>query len=129
MLSRGAMSLLAVALVCAGCSADESTPGVRSVCAEPSGPLGECAAMPLASADEACWRLVECGAIPVANPEDEPDCCFDWAECVEYIEELPDPQYELSLACIESASCEALRAGGSPDRTNDLPPCLEYSDR
>lgn len=130
---RLVLNLALVASACgaisaSACGTDEQTPGFRGPCAEPGGPFGECPLTSVTSADEACWRLVECGVIPVANPEEQPDCCFDWARCVDFVEELPEAQFELTLACVESNTCEALRARGSPDRTQDLPPCLDQGD-
>jgi hypothetical protein len=120
---------LAAALATAACDIEGSKPGVRSQCAVGAGPLEQCERVELLSPEDACWRLVECGSIPVANPEAEPDCCFDWARCVDYLEELPDPQLEQSLACLEVAPCDSLKWNGSPNRPNDeLPPCLAQGD-
>ena len=126
----GVSALVLSALVAAACGvdSDRSTPGLRGPCGSAGGPLSECEGTPIVSAEDACWRLVECGAIPVANPEDDPGCCFDWARCVDYVEELPDLDFEVALTCIEHAPCDHLTAGGSPDRTNGRPPCLEQGD-
>lgn len=116
------------ALAIAACDFEGSKPGVRE-CAGGAGPLAGCERVEVMSPEDACWRLVECGSIPVQNPEEEPDCCFDWARCVDYLEELPDPQLELSLACVEATPCDSLKWNGSPNRPNDeLPPCLEQGD-
>lgn len=119
--------LIALAVVSAACDFEGSKAGVRGECgATGAGPLQECERTEVVSAEDACWRLVECGAIPVVNPEMEPDCCFDWARCVGFLEDLPDPQLELALTCVEAAPCDSLKWNGSPNRPNDeLPPCLE----
>ncbi len=80
----------------------------------------DCEPVALAGAEEACWRLVQCGAVPVTNPESDPSCCFDWATCVNRIESLPDEQFELALACIEASQCDELKG-----ESGELPRCLE----
>jgi hypothetical protein len=122
---RGLIIALAVCAA-AGCDDQGSKAGVRGECAFSGGPLEQCDRVELLSQEDACWRLVECGAIPVSNPEDEPDCCFDWAHCVSYMQALPDPAFEQSLSCLEVAPCDSLKWNGSPNRPNDeLPPCLD----
>src|SRR5687768_2489420 len=96
-----AMIALCALIACDG----DPKPGARGPCASPTGPAIDCTPVPLDSAEDACWRLVECGAIPVVNPESEPNCCLDWAACVETIEDLPDQDFELALACLEAAPC------------------------
>jgi hypothetical protein len=126
---RVVLIALAAASAAAACDFEGSKPGVRDQCAVGAGPLSPCERVEVVSPEDACWRLVECGSIPVVNPEDEPDCCFDWSRCVDYLEELPDPQLEVSLACVEAATCDSLKWNGSPNRPNDeLPPCLEQGD-
>ncbi len=106
------------------CGTDGIKPEVDR-CTSASG-LAECGLTSLAGAEDACWRLAQCGAIPVANAESEPDCCFDWATCVEHVEGLPDEQFELALACIEAATCDELRSRSAPGRTAEPPACLEH---
>jgi hypothetical protein len=104
------------------------TPGVRAACAEPGGPLDRCEPGSIDSAEDACWRMVECGALAVARPDDTDDCSFcDWASCVETIDAMSDAQYELALACVEAAPCDALKAPGYPNDP-DPPPCLEQGE-
>jgi hypothetical protein len=126
MIRRCAMATVA-ALLCGApaCGADDTKAGADR-CASASGALSECGPTSLAGADDACWRLAQCGAIPVANAESSPDCCFDWSTCVEHVEGLPDEQFELALACIEAATCDELKARSSPGRAADLPACLEH---
>ena len=61
----------------------------------------------------ACWRLVDCGRIPVDN--DDPDR-FDWGNCVDSIESLTSDRQHLVINCIAVSTCDELR-------TNDL--CLD----
>jgi hypothetical protein len=126
------MRLVLIALAAcaaAGCDDEGSKSGVRGECASAGGPLEQCDRVDLISPEDACWRLVECGAIPIANPEEEPECCFDWERCVNYMEGLNDPAFELSLSCLEAAPCDSLKWNGSPNRpTDELPPCLEQGN-
>jgi hypothetical protein len=121
-----AMAILA-ALLCSAaggivaCGIDSPRPPPRGQCSPEEDPRTGCEPVALASAEEACWRLVECGAVPVANPESDPGCCFDWGSCVNRVESMADEQFELALACVESSSCEELR----PIAPGALPRCLE----
>jgi hypothetical protein len=130
--AAGILVLAGAATLLAACSIDGSTPGVRDRCASAGG-LGTCDLTPVDDPESACWRLVECGVIPVANPDDEPDCCFDWATCVNFIEDLPDDRYDFTLPCVEAATCDELRFRGSPDRPSrsreDMPECLQHGDQ
>lgn len=109
----------------AACDVDgEPRPGARERCGSAAAPLAECGPAPVAGAEDACWRLVECGAVPAANPESNPSCCLDWASCVDYVEGLPDEQFEAALACIASATCDELRPHGMRAATQ-APACLD----
>jgi hypothetical protein len=107
------------ALLCGAlaCGVDSPKPDARELCAMSGRPLRECDQGSLVGAEDACWRLVQCGAIPAANPDSDPSCCFDWAACVNHVDGLPDEQFEQALACIEAATCAELgprRAAGTP---------------
>ncbi len=101
------MGLLLLAACTAG---DETASGARGVCAE-GGALTDCpdsARTPQA----ACWRLVNCGAIPISSTNNG---TFDWGACVDRIEQSIDPQQTLIVDCIAASSCDALKVQGSPD--------------
>lgn len=121
----GVLAVLALA-----CGHDGPDPGVRGPCDQPGGSTLGCTPAAIATPEDACWRMVECGAIPVANPESDPECCFDWADCVEELDELPAAQLELALACVAAAPCSELLLPGSPDRPTrndeELPACLQH---
>jgi hypothetical protein len=120
------LSLVTLLVGAPGCADDAAgLDEASSECAGSDGLVPECDPAPVAGAEDACWRLVQCGAIPVANPESDPSCCFDWAACVAHVDHLPDQQFELALACVESTTCEEQRAGSSADRAAELPFCLE----
>ena len=87
-----------------GCGDDGPTPGVRGPCGYAEGGGLDCEDEPIESAIDACWKMVNCGVIPVANPNDDENCCLDWAHCVEEIESLDDYNQGLVLSCIETSS-------------------------
>jgi hypothetical protein len=124
------MATFAALLLAGGCGLDGGKPvDSHARCAEGAA-LTECGSASLTGAEDACWRLVQCSAIPVTNPESDPSCCFDWAECVARVGALPDEQFESALACIEAATCDELRGGAAPadevsGRPGELPGCLD----
>jgi hypothetical protein len=127
---RFGVSALAVAVLAGAgaCGVDGPKPGLREPCATASGPLGQCDPVVIDSAEDACWRMVECGALAVARPDDRDSCGYcDWTSCVLFIEELPDTSYERALDCVQAASCDALKSSGSPGDP-DPPPCLDQGD-
>ena len=123
-----ALVLFHVALVGA-CDFEGSAPGVRGQCATAIGePL--CESEEIESSSDACWKLVQCGSIPVASPEDEN--YFDYGNCLARFDAIGDHRSEVSMACIAASTCDQLRfeGGSNTPRTNSesLPPCLEYGD-
>lgn len=124
--------LAALGILLVSCSFDDSAPGVRSRCATASAdPL--CEEARTDTPEAACWRLVECGAIPVRNPEGEEDSYFDYNLCVRFFERLDRHRLDLSLACVNQATCDELRFDGSPNHPrrniDSFPLCLAYGDQ
>lgn len=76
--------------------------GVRGPCATPTGSIEGCVPQAIETADDACWKLVDCGVLRVNSDG------YDWADCVERIEEYPAERQQLTLSCIEAASCVEL---------------------
>ena len=110
--------VIGLSLGAAACRDDvEGNPlqGVREPCSTAGGTLLGCDQPPIDTPEDACWRLVECGAIPL---EHEENWVLDWASCVHDIERLSEPRYEFALECIETSSCDDLKV--------DL--CLQYGD-
>jgi hypothetical protein len=100
---KGCISLVLLAL--AACSAgDDVADGTRGLCAE-GGELNDCPDAPLTARD-ACWRMVDCGAIPLHQTEEFAD---DWDNCVDEIETMLDPAQRLAVACIAASTCDQLR--------------------
>ena len=102
---KGWTSLVFIALV--ACSAgDDTADGTRGQCGE-GGELNNegCHANPQTPWD-ACWRMVDCGAIPVTRPN---EFDFDYDRCVTRIEERLDAAQRLVIACIGASTCDQLR--------------------
>ena len=100
---KGACSFLVIALV--ACSAgDDVADGTRGLCGE-GGELNDCAGRPR-TPQEACFRMVDCGAIPLHQEEEFRD---DWDNCVGRIESMTVVAQELTIACIGAATCDLLR--------------------
>ena len=102
---KGWTTLLFIALVaCSG--GDDTADGTRGPCAE-GGELNnqDCHANPQTPWD-ACWRMVDCGAIPVYQTNENQ---FDFDDCVETIETMLDTQQQLTIACIAVSTCDQLK--------------------
>ena len=85
--------------------------GTRGQCAE-GGTLNDCPPAER-TAEGACWRLVDCAAIPLKamDPGD-----FDWDLCVdEYFRRLDATREQLVIDCIAASTCDSLKVNGSPD--------------
>jgi hypothetical protein len=111
----------------AACDYDSGTHGVRSACAEPGGAGLDCEPLPIETAEDACWKLVECGAIAL-----EAEGRFDWDRCVSHVRGLPSYRQDFALACIEGARCDELLFAGSPNPSrnpSNFPPCLQHGDQ
>ena len=119
--------LFLVLVAAAACTAgDDTASGARGVCSE-GGVLTDCpdaAHTPQA----ACWRLVDCGAIPIASGD--VDNHFDWGRCVDRIEQANAIAEDLIISCIAASTCDALRVPGSPDDPDpDDMACLHLGGR
>jgi hypothetical protein len=96
--------------------------GTRGQCAEG----GELSACPEAerTPEGACWRLVDCGAIPLDLGSAMVDH-FDWNACVGYIDGLRSDQQRVVVNCIAASTCDSLK----PSDTRDPDPaeigCLQ----
>jgi hypothetical protein len=112
---------LALAAFCAAaaCGDDNAVEGAHGQCAF-GGELNDCPDS-ARTAEGACWRLVDCAAIPVAyeNPADPNDDRFDWGECVDFLETRTADRQRLMINCIAASTCDELRVDGSPDDPNE----------
>jgi hypothetical protein len=108
--------------ICAGCNAgDDTTDGARALCGE-GGTINACPEVPH-TPEGACWRLVDCAAIPLHV--NNMNGTFDWGQCVTGIEQLTDAQQQLVIDCVVASSCDALK----PDpKQNGAIACLALGD-
>lgn len=114
---------LVVAALLAGALACDDTgtiDGARGSCAS-GGALAGCPDG-AATAEAACWRLVECGSYPIEATEDGRR---DWGSCVDRLEGMRADRARLVIACISASTCDELLAPGSPEPYEDTN-CFEY---
>ncbi len=116
-----AWAALAVWLGAAGCDDTGSVDGTRGPCAAGGQVLG--CDDEVATIEDACWKLVQCGEIPVDHVNEGG---ADWGNCVERLEELDGSMAAVSIACVDAASCDALAVNGPPGDPYDWPDCLEF---
>lgn len=109
----------AVALVVGGLgglsacgTGDGTNEGTRAECAQ-GGALTDCPDAER-TAQGACWRLVDCGAISVSSDVDR----YTWPRCVDGIESLTSDRQRLVINCIAASTCGELRVEGSPRNPN-----------
>ena len=111
------------------CSDDNAVQGAHGQCAF-GGELNDCPDAER-TPEGACWRLVDCGAIPVAfeNPDNPDDRRFDWGQCVDYIGSRTEDRQRIVVNCIAASVCDELRVGGSPEDPdrNDIR-CIRLGD-
>src|SRR5579862_1357011 len=111
-----AMKRYWLCLTLAACSAgDDTTTGANAECAE-GGALTSCPDS-TRTPEDACWRLVDCGVIPVSSGTDNHR--FDWGDCIGAIEGADTAAEQLIIACIAQSSCDALKVRDNPDG-NDI---------
>jgi hypothetical protein len=92
---------------------DDTTEGARAVCAQ-GGALTDCPDAER-TAEGACWRLVDCGAISIKSDVDNR---FTWARCVDTLESQTADRQRLVINCIAASTCDELRVEGSPRDPN-----------
>ena len=108
------MKSLWILLVVAACNAAD---GTRAVCGEGGALTQPCPDVPR-TAEGACRRLVDCGAIllDAANVNR-----LDWGACVggnnryRGLERLPSDRRRVAIDCILASSCDQLKVDRSPD--------------
>src|SRR5512139_1547143 len=113
MTGRIAIAVAGLVGVVACSAGDDTTEGARGECAQ-GGALTDCADAPR-TAQDACWRLVDCGAIPVASDNENR---FTWGRCVDRLETQTADRQRLVINCIAASTCDELRVGGSPTSPN-----------
>lgn len=118
------LASLALAIGSACGTGDDVAVGSRALCAQ-GGVLTDCPDAEQTS-EGACWRLVDCGAIPLDHNE---DFRIDWGTCVDRLDRLTADRRELVTSCIAASSCDQLRVDGSPRQPNtDQMYCLRLGE-
>jgi len=112
---RLALCAIAAAVLSA-CDHDGVLDGTRGPCAAGGQVLGDCPVVE--TAEDACWKLVQCAVLPVDDEQDP--YRRDWGTCVDRIEEMRALDAEVAIACVDAASCDQLATG------DEWPDCLEY---
>jgi hypothetical protein len=105
------MKSLGLVVILAACSNND---GTRGQCAA-GGALNACPEAER-TAEGACWRLVDCAAIPLHSDDNG---VFDWDNCVDEIESLTDDRQRLIVDCIAASTCDALLVQGSPRQPDE----------
>ncbi len=95
--------LLLAASACGTDPAEEAQPPLQGDCAHAGGTLLGCDFGPIENAEDACDKLLECGAIALISDG------ADRNYCLRFISGMPDERQALALACIEVSSCDLLR--------------------
>ena len=85
---------------------DDTADGTRAQCAE-GGELNNTCSTTITTPEQACWRMVDCGAI-VLHSDNSGE--RDWNNCVDEIESAGTPQERLIMACIGASTCDQLKA-------------------
>ena len=111
--------LLFAALVAAALASCDGELGVRGPCATPTGSLAGCEPERIETADDACWKLVECGVIPLTDGDTSDDDNSGWGECIEDIERLAAERQQIVLRCVQAATCNDLLTNQSPIRYDE----------
>jgi hypothetical protein len=92
---------------------DDTTEGTRAECAQ-GGALTDCPDAER-TAQAACWRLVDCGAISVKSDNGNR---FTWGKCTDTLETQTADRQRLVINCIAASSCDELRVNNSPGNPN-----------
>jgi len=120
------MKWIALLVLTAACgSGDDTSDGARGQCAF-GGQLSDCPDS-ARTVEGACWRLVDCGRIPVDTDDPGNPGRFDWGVCVDGLESLTADRQRLVISCIAASTCDELR-GRDKDTGGFLDLCLRLGD-
>jgi hypothetical protein len=111
------MGVVAVGLAVAACDDTDPKGGTRGICAS-GGAINDCPD-PVVTPETVCWRMVECGAIPVESEMGG----LDWASCVGVIEGSSDERATFIMACVAASACDELVSN------SEYRPCFEFGSQ
>jgi hypothetical protein len=114
-------ALVAALASTVGCDDEGAVQGQRGACADSTRAFVGCEDEPIETPEDACWRLVECGVIPLSIEEG-----YDWGACVRQIERLSAEEGDFALRCVEAASCDDLLLFQSPTNPWGDRLCFEF---
>ena len=118
-------SLGLAALCLIACGGDDTVEGAHGQCAF-GGELNDCPDAER-TAEGACWRLVDCAAIPISHDTDNDR--FDWGACIDFLDGHTADRRRLMINCVAASICDELRVDGSPDDPNPFEiRCLRIGD-
>lgn len=100
----------ALAAIAAVAACGDTIDGARASCAA-GGAINACPDG-ARTVEGACWRLVDCGAILLDTMMQR----FDWAECVRRIDGASSVAQQITIDCIATSTCDALKVAGSPEQ-------------
>lgn len=101
-----ASCMLACMLMACGMG-DDTVEGGRAQC-EFGGALTDCPDADKTS-EGACWRLVDCGALPVEVDDPNNEFAFDWGRCVDVLDTMIEDRRRPVVACVAASTCDELR--------------------
>ena len=104
---KGLIASVSLAAMIACSASDDRQLGSRGEC-EFGGTLTDCENAER-TVHDACWRLVDCGAIILHHETN--DNFPDWDNCVADLETTTEDRQRLVVACIASSTCDELRTG------------------
>lgn len=102
---KGLLASIVLAALIACSASDDVYLGSRANC-EFGGTLTDCENAGR-TVQDACWRLVDCGAIVLHHETN--DNVFDWDRCVDELETTTEDRRRVVVACIASSTCDELR--------------------
>lgn len=120
---RWASPLLLACALCAACDDTEDKDGARGSCAA-GGVLSGCDDAER-TVEAACWRLVECGSLPLESGDIDNVNRPDFGNCLDVLDRMTDERAALVIACVVSSTCDELQVPGSP-APYQYPACFDY---
>jgi hypothetical protein len=114
------LAAFAAAVLLPACDDMGGASGARGPCAS-SGEILACDEA-VETAEDACWKLVDCGVIPVDHADENGP---DWGRCMGRLDRFDEVARDVAIACVGAASCDALIVNDSPTNPYEWPDCLE----
>lgn len=93
-----------------GCGFDsgEPLPPTEGACAQAPGPLLDCPPAVIETPEDACQKLLACGAIALDVPDND-SAPIDYDGCLSFFNRLDEFRIDFALECIQSSTCDDLQ--------------------